>query len=602
MIFSERTAWLQKKLLIIFSLVAAILIGVVMAESFMPSAVRNTILKEDTLRITPEEYTIDHSRKHPPKMDTDYPYDDCAPIELTFTLPKNDEEHTYVMLSHVQSWVRIWVAGERIYSYFPEKGSKAAETPVSIFHLAALPHDMDGKELHIEIIPSLKETANRYPVVYLGDKGSLVLDALLFSLPKACLTVLLFILAMIILVMTFTPLLRERPEVRRQARSFAFLLIDMCGWIFMEIRIRQFIFDNYTLSLSITTICFFLIPVFFACFIACFNLFASGRPFRYLMLAAWGQFFAFAAGFLMGIRPYRMQPMMWTVSALLLIYVTYKIVCALRSHSLPKELGRVCRSMCWLPIGFFAELIQYFFINMSQSGVFILLFLIGFSVQYSYMLIRDVVEESRESIREKDELRLELEHERVRGMMVQMNPHFLYNALTAIQAIIKINPDYAYNLIYDFSVHLRGTIKALSVEKISFREELQNVQAYLNIEKMRFEKRLRVEYDIQYDDFDVIPLCVQPLAENASRHGIFPRGPEGGTLTICSFAEPDAYIIQVVDDGVGFDAEMYFAEESYGKHIGISNLSFRLKKVMNAEILFDSVPGEGTIATIRIPR
>lgn len=162
-------------------------------------------------------------------------------------------------------------------------------------------------------------------------------------------------------------------------------------------------------------------------------------------------------------------------------------------------------------------------------------------------LLKDIDEEKTGIVkmeRSIDELRRELEQSRIRVMINQMQPHFLYNALSAIRTIIKTEPDYAYQLVYDFTVHLRGNIKALQSDApIPFAEEMKNVKAYLNIEKMRMGDRLKFVYDIQCEDFSVIPLSIQPLTENAARHGIYPRGEKGGTLTVRSYETESAYVV-----------------------------------------------------------
>lgn len=200
-----------------------------------------------------------------------------------------------------------------------------------------------------------------------------------------------------------------------------------------------------------------------------------------------------------------------------------------------------------------------------------------------------------------DELRRELEQSRIRVMINQMQPHFLYNALSAIRTIIKTEPDYAYQLVYDFTVHLRSNIKALQSDApILFAEEMKNVKAYLNIEKMRMGDRLKFVYDIQCEDFSVIPLSIQPLTENAARHGIYPRGAKGGTLTVRSYETESAYVVEVIDDGVGFDVHQVLNTDN--ESVGLKNLIFRMKTLMNAEVKIVSIPNDGTTVTVIIPK
>ncbi len=220
------------------------------------------------------------------------------------------------------------------------------------------------------------------------------------------------------------------------------------------------------------------------------------------------------------------------------------------------------------------------------------------------LLFRDIhVEKSGqiEMLQDIEELRTELENSRIKVMINQMQPHFLYNALSAIQTIVKSDPDYAYQLIYDFTVHLRSSIKALqSDEPIPFRDELKNIRAYLNIEQMRFGDSLKVNYEIDCEDFCVIPLSIQPLAENAARHGVYPKGEEGGTVTVRTYETVSAYVVVVEDDGLGFHASEVLNSKS--NSVGLKNLIFRLKSLMNADVVIDSIIGVGTRVTVTIPK
>ena len=200
-----------------------------------------------------------------------------------------------------------------------------------------------------------------------------------------------------------------------------------------------------------------------------------------------------------------------------------------------------------------------------------------------------------------EELKKELESSRIKVMINQMQPHFLYNALSAIQTIVKTDPDYAYRLIYDFTVHLRSSIKALSSDApIPFGDELKNIKAYLNIEQMRFGDSLKVKYEIDCDRFSVIPLSIQPLAENAARHGVYPKGDEGGTVTVRTYETATAFVVEVEDDGVGFDANAVLNSQS--DSVGLKSLIFRLKSLMNADVSIASKPGAGTRVTVTIPK
>ena len=223
----------------------------------------------------------------------------------------------------------------------------------------------------------------------------------------------------------------------------------------------------------------------------------------------------------------------------------------------------------------------------------------------------------------------------------QIQPHFIYNSLTAIRS--QLPPDSeAMETLNHFAGFLRGTIDVMNEgECISFTRELKTVEHYLYLEKTRFGDKLTVKKDIRDDDFDLPAFTLQLLVENAIRHGIREKLDGRGTVTIATYKTKDAHIVEVKDDGVGFDtsilemnlssAEMLQREmdekaidsdrnvksagvsESYqteaglgtgdGTHqsVGLINLNQRLKLMCGGTLVIESIIGQGTEAWVRIP-
>ena len=220
-----------------------------------------------------------------------------------------------------------------------------------------------------------------------------------------------------------------------------------------------------------------------------------------------------------------------------------------------------------------------------------------------FCVLYDLTEQQKKE-KELRDLENELQMIRLRNFTSQMQPHFLYNALGSIQEIILDDPAYASELIGDFTIHLRSCIRAMANDKpIPFGQELANIRAYVNIERMRFGDKLKILYDIQEDDFMILPLSVQPLVENAIRHGIYERGEQGGQVMIKTERIPGAVQISVEDNGVGFDVEKYRTDISLGKRdsTGLKNIIFRLDKMMHARVDIQSTTGAGTKVIITVP-
>ena len=192
----------------------------------------------------------------------------------------------------------------------------------------------------------------------------------------------------------------------------------------------------------------------------------------------------------------------------------------------------------------------------------------------------------------------ELVKNRLNTAVLQANPHFVYNTLASIEYFCDTDPATAKKLLDDFTKYLRSNSANLTNRlMIPFREELENLNAYLRIELIRFQN-LRVEYDIAAEDFSVPCLSVQPLVENAVRHGIGKRRGNAGTVTIRTAETPDFWQIMIQDDGVG-----YTGTPQDGKaHIGIENVRQRLAILCGGTLTITGTEGQGTVAEMRIPK
>ena len=199
---------------------------------------------------------------------------------------------------------------------------------------------------------------------------------------------------------------------------------------------------------------------------------------------------------------------------------------------------------------------------------------------------------------EKNIVEAELKERRVAIMLSQIQPHFIYNTLGTIERMCLKDPQKAFDLVRNFSLYLRGNFSELdSVTPIRFTEELKHIEHYVNIEKVRFPD-MTIVYDVEATEFVLPALSVQPLVENAIKHGLM-RLESGGTVVIRSFETPTHFCVEVKDDGVGFDPTLPLDEK---KHVGLRNIRGRLKAMVDGDLILESKPGSGTKAVVRIPK
>ena len=224
--------------------------------------------------------------------------------------------------------------------------------------------------------------------------------------------------------------------------------------------------------------------------------------------------------------------------------------------------------------------------------VFALLFVI-----HIVAAAKGIVENHRASIRAA-KLEKELEDSRIAIMLSQIKPHFLYNVLNTIYHLYRKEPETAQDAVSSFAEYLRCNM--LSIEKsepIPFAEEYQHIQTYLSLEQIRFRGKLDVIYDVEVTDFKLPPLTVEPLVENAVKHGVTKkRG--GGSVTVSTRRTDECVLVTVADTGVGFDPNTYMED---GKpHVGIRNVSDRLRNMVGGSLSITSSEN-GTVAVVTIP-
>jgi two-component system LytT family sensor kinase len=202
---------------------------------------------------------------------------------------------------------------------------------------------------------------------------------------------------------------------------------------------------------------------------------------------------------------------------------------------------------------------------------------------------------------ESARLKAQLVQAQLQVLKNQLHPHFLFNALNAIVALIRRRRnDQAEALTGRLGELLRNAMDVTGIQQVPLSRELQFLQAYLDIERIRYGERLRIDLQIDSEAHGVLVpyMCLQPLAENAIRHGIACRsGP--GTLTVSACIRGTSLEVTIADDGVGCDPIRAGAAQG----IGIANTRARLGHLYgpSAHLHIESSPGRGTLVSLSVP-
>ena len=204
---------------------------------------------------------------------------------------------------------------------------------------------------------------------------------------------------------------------------------------------------------------------------------------------------------------------------------------------------------------------------------------------------------NQHTVQQVETLAADLENSRILMAMNQIRTHFIFNVLNAISGMCKYDPEKADRTVVRFARFLRSNIDIMQSDvPVTFNAALRHLEDYIALEQVRFGSRINFVTDIEEDYFCLPPLVLQPLVENAIKHGLTPV-PEGGTITLRTWVEGNDVCVSVHDDGVGYDTTLPNRTEA----VGLQNVRFRLKHVMNGSLTMESAPGQGTTATIRVP-
>lgn len=227
--------------------------------------------------------------------------------------------------------------------------------------------------------------------------------------------------------------------------------------------------------------------------------------------------------------------------------------------------------------------------------------LLTFCVLYATALLIEGERVTRARELREVQLQEQVSRAQLQTLRMQLQPHFLFNTLNSISALIEQDVRAAQRMLSRLSDFLRMTLTTAAHQEVPLREELELLDSYVDVERVRFGDRLRVVYDISPEaQSALVPnLILQPIVENAIRHGIQPSI-NGGAVTVRAYREDNRLVLEVTDNGVGFGAA---AERADGTGVGLANTRERLRQRYGSAATLEIVRGSpaGTAVIQRLP-
>ena len=292
----------------------------------------------------------------------------------------------------------------------------------------------------------------------------------------------------------------------------------------------------------------------------------------------------------------------WVVTQILANVVL--VGCLLREFFAAKgklRLLYICSTLPLVSFGLDVIMIDLGIWNSAVSSKYVFfIFFIAATVMVLRVIPNNInaLAKAKELETEKKVLNAQLAESRVSTMMSQIRPHFIYNTLGSIEQLCELDPPKAGELVHNFAKYLRGNFGELDNPRpILMSQEMEHVRHYISIENVRFPD-MTFSFDMKSDDFHIPALTVQPIVENAIKHGLM-KLESGGSIKVVSYETESDYCISVEDDGVGFDTGKLLNEK---EHIGIRNIRDRLKVMVGGKLEIESTVGVGTKVLITIPK
>lgn len=511
--------------------------------------------------------------------------------EYRFTLDKTSHADTLSFYINHHN-VEVYVEEECIYRV-TEQGD-IFHTTGGVYAMIPLYEQDAGKEVRVILTP-LYDNYQDEPEFVIGSELAIYQVALRQAVPELILCLCAVLVGVVLLSFAVYQSIRQYPAL--QMYGIGILAVSAGVWRFTYGRFAYLVLEGH--SVFIYTLSVISLMVMTVAMLGCVKVPENNRKaksvIRYAMLV-YGvvdivQLFLQFVGILDLRQTLWMTHTMVVFSAAVVLWGGIGLWLTQGTDS-----GRIFgRNYSWLlGIGAMIDLLLYYF----AEDLFGLLFILGAILCFSMLEgIRLLMNFSRQK-NELEEMQTQLTLSRTATMMSQIRSHFVFNLLNAISGMCKYDPEKADDTVVRFARYLRNNIDIMQEDKnIPFATDLRQLEDYVALEQVRFGDKIEFYADAETMDFMIPPLILQPVVENAIKHGISKKT-GNGTIILRTRKQGETVVITVEDDGIGFD----MAELDKEKSIGLKNIRFRLEHLVNGTFAISSEVNKGTVVTITIPK
>lgn len=507
------------------------------------------------------------------------------------SLPSNCDRINTLVFRSSQQAVEIRIDDELIYSYNTDSFRPFGKANPSKWNVVNLPNDIANKTISVSVTSPFASFSGDFNLIKIGNGTDLISDIVksrLYHFVTSCVV----LLAGIFMFISSFFFLKDN-IANKKIRYISICAFFAASWMMSESKMISIPINDFaTYQLA------FLSLKMLAIALSLFLIIECPAKFKKYGCCILGisivNLFVTSILHVLNICDF-METNVITSVILFLEVVIYVVnfICQMKKDINKKYIHIEFVGVVILVISFLLEMILFYANRFNNTGTFCNIGILIFILLLYASSMLDLINKANLSTKYEAQLKEAKNY----LMLSQMKPHFIYNTLGAIRTMIISSPQTAYDMVTYFSKYLRANINTIDPkEQILFSKELEHIKSYVEIEKIRFVDRIHVEYSIERDDFFVPPLTIQPLVENAIKHGICKKI-EGGHLKISSFESSNNYIVTIEDDGVGFDPDQLNSKEKE-ESVGLNNIQFRLREIAQAQIKIESVLNKGTKVTV----
>lgn len=514
--------------------------------------------------------------------------------EFQFILSDEIAHDTTLIFNFSHQNANVYIGEEHVYALQSAEELRIIRTPGTNWAMIPLYREDIGKEVRVVLTPVYENYKTQEIQFLVGSKYAVYKDEMVKALPEMILSGINILVGSVLFGAAVYFSVKKIKGAEFYA--LAMLAVSLGLWNFTQSDFASFILQEktvfmYYISLTMLMLC--IIPLIKSISI-------PEKKLSRKVLELWCMLCSIVCIiqlFLQILGIFDLREMLKTthtmiaVSSLLLLFAG---LVSWFSNTKSEETDIKHSAVYLLGIGALIDMTLYYIKGNSSNLLFVLLAILCYvlieGIQICFAYIR------QQQILEEKEIQLTLS--RITTMMSQIRSHFVFNILNAISGMCKYDPEKADETVVRFARYLRNNIDIMEDDKpVLFRTELAHLEDYVVLEQIRFGDKIEFYSDIRTEQFMIPPLILQPIVENAIKHGLTKKQ-NGGTVILRTWEEDGCIKISIEDDGVGFAPSELEKKQS----VGLKNIRYRLHHLMHASLDIESKLGKGTTVTITIPK